>query len=40
MNPVQLPDPIFISRQAALERLARQLASETIIAVDNESNNM
>jgi len=37
---VQLPDPIFISRQAALERLARQLASEPIIAVDTESNSL
>lgn len=35
-----LPDPIFISRPAALERLARQLAQEPILAVDTESNSL
>ena len=36
----QLPAPIFIARPAALERLARLLQHEPIIAVDTESNSL
>ena len=35
-----LPPPIFIARPAALERLARLLRRETVIAVDTESNSL
>jgi ribonuclease D len=35
-----LPDPIFIARPAALERLARLLRREPVIAVDTESNSL
>lgn len=35
-----LPAPIFIARPAALERLARLLQQEAIIAVDTESNSL
>jgi ribonuclease D len=35
-----LPDPIFISRHAALNRLADSLAREPIVAVDTESNSL
>lgn len=36
----KLPDPIFIARPAALERLARLLHREPVIAVDTESNSL
>jgi ribonuclease D len=35
-----LPEPIFIARPAALERLARPLRREPVIAVDTESNSL
>jgi len=40
MNPSQPPAPIFIARPAALERLARLLRHESVIAVDTESNSL
>lgn len=35
-----LPDPVFISRHAALNRLADSLSREPIVAVDTESNSL
>jgi ribonuclease D len=35
-----LPDPIFIARPAALERLAKLLRQEPMVAVDTESNSL
>lgn len=40
MDAPRLPPPIFIARPAALERLARLLRRETVIAVDTESNSL
>jgi ribonuclease D len=40
MDSTHLPDPIFIARPAALERLARLLRREPVIAVDTESNSL
>lgn len=40
MTPSDLPDPIFIARPAALQRLANALTKEPIIAVDTESNSL
>lgn len=40
MNRLALPDPIFISRAPALQRLADNLLHEAIIAVDTESNSL
>ncbi len=41
MNPQEpLPDPILIARPAALDRLARMLRQEPVIAVDSESNSL
>jgi len=40
MNQSPPPAPIFIARPAALERLARLLRHESIIAVDTESNSL
>lgn len=40
MTPADLPDPIFIARPAALQRLANSLIEEPIIAVDTESNSL
>ena len=40
MAPANLPDPIFIARPAALQRLADELRREAIIAVDTESNSL
>ncbi len=40
MSIESLPAPIFIARPAALERLARLLRGEAIIAVDTESNSL
>jgi len=40
MAQANLPDPIFIARPAALQRLADELQREPIIAVDTESNSL
>lgn len=40
MAQAKLPDPIFIARPAALQRLAEELCREAIIAVDTESNSL
>lgn len=40
MSAQPLPDPILITRPAALQRLAGELAHESIIAVDTESNSL
>src|SRR3989337_237498 len=40
MAQANLPDPIFIARPAALQRLADELRREPIIAVDTESNSL
>lgn len=40
MSAQPLPDPILITRPAALQRLARELSRESIIAVDTESNSL
>jgi ribonuclease D len=40
MTPANLPDPIFIARPAALQRLANSLIEEPIVAVDTESNSL
>lgn len=40
MKQANLPDPIFIARPVALERLANALIEEPIVAVDTESNSL
>jgi len=40
MSNEQLPDPILITRQRALHRLAEALLHEPILAVDTESNSL
>jgi ribonuclease D len=40
MNVGNLPDPVLITREAALKQLANTLAHEPIVAVDTESNSL
>lgn len=40
MASLRLPEPILIAQMPALERLARLLANEAIVAVDTESNSL
>ncbi len=40
MQTTGLPDPIIVTRQAELEKLARILGGEAIVAVDTEANSM
>lgn len=40
MTAEKLPDPILITRKAALQRLAESLALQKIVAVDTESNSL
>ncbi len=40
MSTSRLPDPILITRPAALHRLAEALMHETVVAVDTESNSL
>lgn len=40
MNTESLPNPILITRQPALKRMAERLSNEPILAVDTESNSL